>query len=219
MATWAERIERGLVHISAVTRLEIGFSARTGNQLREGLRTPPLAAMPVEYLTPAIEDRAVELQALLADRGHHRAPAVPDLLIAAHSRMLCTLAGRVRLGRSAAGPTGASGPHALRAEASSADLGGRRPACVAHRAKRTPTIAVLRASSPPSTRCWTCRQRARCSAVLARGGVPGRRSPAATALAHRSMAATVRSTSSSSVAQSATEMRISRRPRQVVPLT
>jgi hypothetical protein len=27
---------------------------------------PPLVSMPVEYLTPAIEDRAVEVQTLLA---------------------------------------------------------------------------------------------------------------------------------------------------------
>jgi predicted nucleic acid-binding protein len=86
-ATWAERIERGLVRIGTVTRLEIGFSARTGDDLREGWRTPPLASMPVEYLTPAIEDRAVQVQALLADRGHHRAPAVPDLLIAATAEL------------------------------------------------------------------------------------------------------------------------------------
>jgi predicted nucleic acid-binding protein len=39
--------------------------------------------MPVEYLTPAIENRAVEVQVLLADLGKHRAPAVPDLLVAA----------------------------------------------------------------------------------------------------------------------------------------
>ncbi|MEX0592908.1 MAG: PIN domain nuclease [Nitriliruptoraceae bacterium] len=85
--TWAERIERGLVRISTVTRLEIGFSARTGSELREGLRTSPLAFMPVEYLTPAIEDRAVEVQTLLADRGHHRAVAIPDLLIAATAEL------------------------------------------------------------------------------------------------------------------------------------
>jgi hypothetical protein len=30
---------------------------------------PPLSSMPVEYLTPAIEDRAVELLTLLADRA------------------------------------------------------------------------------------------------------------------------------------------------------
>lgn len=39
--------------------------------------------MPVEYLTPAIEDRAVEVQLLLNDHGRHRAPSVPDLLVAA----------------------------------------------------------------------------------------------------------------------------------------
>jgi predicted nucleic acid-binding protein len=39
--------------------------------------------MPTECLTPAIEDRAVQLQAMLADRGHHRATSIPDLLVAA----------------------------------------------------------------------------------------------------------------------------------------
>jgi predicted nucleic acid-binding protein len=43
--------------------------------------------MPVEYLTPAIEDRAVEVQAALADRGLHRAPSVPDLVIAATAEL------------------------------------------------------------------------------------------------------------------------------------
>lgn len=82
-AEWASRIERGLVRITTVTRLEIGYSARTGTDLRAGLRQPPVSAMPVEYLTPAIEDRAVEVLTLLADRGQHRAPSVPDLIIAA----------------------------------------------------------------------------------------------------------------------------------------
>ncbi len=39
--------------------------------------------MPVRCATPVAEDRAVELLRLLADRGHHRAPFVPDLLVAA----------------------------------------------------------------------------------------------------------------------------------------
>ena len=85
---WAERIERGLVRISTVTRLEIGFSARSGAELRDAARRPPLSEMPVEYLTPAIEDRAVEVQATLADRGHHRAPSIPDLLIAATAELV-----------------------------------------------------------------------------------------------------------------------------------
>ena len=80
---WANRIQRGLVRISTVTRLEVGYSARTAAQARTAWRTAPLAALPVEYLTPAIEDRAVEVQLLLADQGRHRAPSIPDLVIAA----------------------------------------------------------------------------------------------------------------------------------------
>jgi predicted nucleic acid-binding protein len=80
---WAGRIERGLVRITTVTRLETGYSARSGPDLRAGLQRPPLSSMPVEYLTPAIEDRTVEVLTLLADRGQHRAPAIPDLIIAA----------------------------------------------------------------------------------------------------------------------------------------
>jgi predicted nucleic acid-binding protein len=84
---WAARIERGMIRITTVTRLEVGYSARSGPDLRAGLRQPPLAVMPVEYLTPAIEDRAVEVQALLADRGLHRAPSIPDLVIAATAEL------------------------------------------------------------------------------------------------------------------------------------
>jgi predicted nucleic acid-binding protein len=84
---WASRIGRGMVRIMTVTRLEVGFSAQSGPDLRAGLRQPPLSAMPVEYLTPAIEDRAVEVQAALADRGLHRVPSVPDLIIAATAEL------------------------------------------------------------------------------------------------------------------------------------
>lgn len=84
---WATKVERGLVRISTVTRLEVGYSARSGADLRAGLRRPPLSSMPVEYLTPAIEDRAVEVLTLLADRGQHRAPSVPDLIIAATAEL------------------------------------------------------------------------------------------------------------------------------------
>jgi predicted nucleic acid-binding protein len=80
---WAERIERGLVRISTVTRLEVGFSARSGADHRTVLQAPPIASMPVEYLTPKIEDRAVEIQLALAERGQHRAPSIPDLVIGA----------------------------------------------------------------------------------------------------------------------------------------
>lgn len=82
-AEWATRIERGLVRITTGTRLEVGYSARSGPAARTAFRAPLLVHMPVEYLTPTIEDRAVEVQLLLADQGRHRAPSIPDLLIAA----------------------------------------------------------------------------------------------------------------------------------------
>jgi predicted nucleic acid-binding protein len=84
---WANRVERGLVRVCTVTRLEVGFSARSADDLRAGYGSPPLARMPVEYLTPAIEDRAVEVQVALAERGQHRAASIPDLLIAATAEL------------------------------------------------------------------------------------------------------------------------------------
>jgi predicted nucleic acid-binding protein len=84
---WANRIERGLVRITTMTRLEVGYSARNARQARVAFTTPPLSAMPVEYLTPAIEDRALEIQLMLAGKGQHRAPSIPDLLIAATAEL------------------------------------------------------------------------------------------------------------------------------------
>ena len=86
-AEWADRMERGLVRIATVTRLEVGFSARSGTDLRAARSRPPLAAMPVEYQTPTIEDRAVEVQLRLAEQGHHRTASVPDLLVAATAEL------------------------------------------------------------------------------------------------------------------------------------
>jgi predicted nucleic acid-binding protein len=80
---WRERAERGLIRITTVTLLELGFSARSGAELRAPAIRKPLDQMPVEHLAPRAEDRAVEVQMLLADRGQHRAAAIPDLLIAA----------------------------------------------------------------------------------------------------------------------------------------
>lgn len=82
-SAWAQRIERGLVRVTTITLLEVGYSARSAEDLAAGLRSAPLAHLPVEHLTPAIEDRAGQVQRLLAERGQHRAPSIPDLLIAA----------------------------------------------------------------------------------------------------------------------------------------
>jgi predicted nucleic acid-binding protein len=80
---WAERIELGLVHITTITLLEAGYSARSAGDMGELIDRPPLSLMPVEYLTPAAEKRSLEVLRSLAERGQHRAPSIPDLLIAA----------------------------------------------------------------------------------------------------------------------------------------
>jgi predicted nucleic acid-binding protein len=80
---WAERVESGLVHVTTITLLEAGYSARSAGDLGELIDRPPLSVMPVEYLTPAAEKRSLEVLRSLAERGQHRAPSVPDLLIAA----------------------------------------------------------------------------------------------------------------------------------------
>jgi predicted nucleic acid-binding protein len=84
---WAERIGRGLVRVSTVTRLEMAYSARSGQDLRLIASSVTVRSLIREFLTPAIEERALEVQALLADRGQHRAPSIADLLIAATAEL------------------------------------------------------------------------------------------------------------------------------------
>jgi len=80
---WLDRIERGRVSAATVTLLELGYSARSAEDWRIGITQPPVSRLLVECLTPAMEARAVEIQGLLAERGHHRAAKIPDLLVAA----------------------------------------------------------------------------------------------------------------------------------------
>ncbi|MGB3675484.1 MAG: PIN domain-containing protein [Candidatus Nanopelagicales bacterium] len=82
-ARWANRIERGLVHIYTMTLLEVGYSARTADDLARGRQTRHCGLCRWRICPPAIEDRALEVQQQLAERGQHRASSIPDLLIAA----------------------------------------------------------------------------------------------------------------------------------------
>lgn len=84
---WAARIERGLVRISVLTKLELGFAARTAEEHRRRLAEPPLSLMPDEHVIPATEHRALEVQHELARIGHHRAPSTTDLLVAASAEL------------------------------------------------------------------------------------------------------------------------------------
>lgn len=84
---WSNRIDRGLVHITGITRLEIGYSMRSAELSRTEFSSVPLSLMPIEYLTPGIEQRALHVQQSLAERGQHRAPSIADLLIAATAEL------------------------------------------------------------------------------------------------------------------------------------
>ena len=84
---WFDRVERGLLHITTPTLLEVGFSSRSGPEWHRVTRDSPVGLMPIENLTPRIEQRAVEVQGILAGLGKHRAPSIPDLLIAATAEL------------------------------------------------------------------------------------------------------------------------------------
>jgi predicted nucleic acid-binding protein len=81
---WANRLERGLVAITTVTRLEVGYSysARSSSDLGQIMDSPHLVNAGGDS-TPAIKDRALQLQRLLSERGHHRGASIPDLIVAA----------------------------------------------------------------------------------------------------------------------------------------
>jgi len=80
---WLDRINRGRVHIATMTRLELGTAYRSARHARTEIASPPLSLMPIEYLTLAAENRAMEVQLLLAEHGQHQAVSIPDLLLAA----------------------------------------------------------------------------------------------------------------------------------------
>ena len=80
---WASRISKGQVHLSSITRLEIGYSARSSKELTNSFSSLPLSRMPIQLLSPTIEERAWNVLRELAKSGKHRAPSIPDLLIAA----------------------------------------------------------------------------------------------------------------------------------------
>jgi len=86
-AKWAERINDGFVHLSTITRLEVGYSARSGADLSKAMSSPPISKMPIEGLTPVVEELAWQTLQLLAKKGQHRAPSLADLMIAATAQL------------------------------------------------------------------------------------------------------------------------------------
>ena len=81
-AVLVPRIDSGLVGVSIVTELEVGFSARSIDHYQTTRRSI-LDRLLAVSITPRAESRARQVQAALVDRGHHRSAGVADLLIAA----------------------------------------------------------------------------------------------------------------------------------------
>jgi predicted nucleic acid-binding protein len=63
---WQNRIDRGLLRISTVTRLEIGYSARSADGFSDDVARPPLSKMPIDYLTQPSKKSALDVQLRLA---------------------------------------------------------------------------------------------------------------------------------------------------------
>lgn len=76
------RIEAGRVAVSALSWLEIGFTARSRSD-HETTHRPVLDRLQLVYGSPRAERRAIEVQLELLTIGHHRSVKLPDLLIAA----------------------------------------------------------------------------------------------------------------------------------------
>lgn len=77
-------IAEGAAATCVTVDLEAGYSARNHREVREiaGLRRELYVTLPI---TESIGQRARDVQALMAARGHHRAAGVIDLLTAAVS--------------------------------------------------------------------------------------------------------------------------------------
>ena len=80
---WASRIGRGLVRVSTVTRLEVGFSARSGADARADNARPPTLTDADGVPGAAIEGRRSRRATPAGRVRRHHLASIPDLLIAA----------------------------------------------------------------------------------------------------------------------------------------
>ncbi len=75
-------IDAGRVAVTAVTLLEVGYTARSMADHERSQRSV-LQRLQFVYGSPRSERRALEVQQLLMERGHHRSVKLPDLLVGA----------------------------------------------------------------------------------------------------------------------------------------
>ena len=82
----ARAVVGGLLHTCAIVRLELMRGA--GDRARWRATAENLRALPDVPITAEVIGRAEEVQGLLAERGHHTAVKVPDLVIAAAAELI-----------------------------------------------------------------------------------------------------------------------------------
>lgn len=75
-------IDAGRVAVTAVTLLEVGYTARSKAD-HERSQQSVLQRLQFAYGSPRSERRALEVQQLLLEGGHHRSVKLPDLLVGA----------------------------------------------------------------------------------------------------------------------------------------
>ncbi|MFI5958063.1 PIN domain nuclease [Cryptosporangium sp. NPDC051539] len=78
--------ETGVLATSAIVDLEIGYSARNLTEF-DSVAADRAELYQQLPLTPAVTDRARQVQRQLVRAGQHRGPGVPDLLIAATAEL------------------------------------------------------------------------------------------------------------------------------------
>lgn len=79
-------VERGLVATCWATRLELGQSVRSATEHDEVMADHDVL-YPLAATGERAWRRALQVQRELAARGHHRAPGVPDLVVAATAEL------------------------------------------------------------------------------------------------------------------------------------
>jgi predicted nucleic acid-binding protein len=79
---WETRIERGLVHVASLTKLEIGFSVRSREHYDAVFEAAVMQNLIEVSLSDEAEKTALNVQKQLVAQGNHRGVSLPDLLVA-----------------------------------------------------------------------------------------------------------------------------------------
>jgi len=82
-SVWEGRIRRGLVCITTVTLLEIGFSSRSTADYFQVFNSAVMGRLVPLGISLGAEKEALNIQKKLVIQGEHRGPSVADLLVAA----------------------------------------------------------------------------------------------------------------------------------------